>query len=105
MGPSGSVAEPMQGSQSSDLYSMFFLYLVHPLPPSSLEVISSGHQQVQDLGTNKGKMTSAVIRGFSEEERDQESQQVPVALCMLCSQGHQGHESFHAFSCRNKFYS
>ena len=90
MGPSRLVAEAVQGSRSSDLHSMLFLYLAHPLPPSSLEVISSGHQQVQVLGTHKGKMASAVIRGFSEEGRDQDSQQVPVILCTALLPGTSG---------------
>lgn len=70
LGPSRLVAKPVQESLSYDLHSMLFHYLIHPFPPSLLEVISPWHQQVLDLSTNKGKMVFAMIRGFSEMRRD-----------------------------------
>lgn len=72
MGPGRLVAEPVQESWSSDLHSLPFLYLIHPFPPGSLEVISFCHQQVLDLGTIKGNKASAKTRGFSGEGWDQE---------------------------------
>lgn len=70
LGPNRLVAKPVQGSLSYKLHSMLFLYLIHPIPPRLLEVISPWHQQVLDLGTNTCKMVSAMIRGFSEMARD-----------------------------------
>lgn len=105
MGPGRLVAEPVQGPWSSDLHSMPFLYLIHPFPPGSLEVISSCHQPVLDLGTIKGNKASARIRVFSEAGWDQEGQQGPVPLCTALLLGQLGRESFHTCPCGNKFYS
>lgn len=109
MGPGRLVAESVQGPWSSDLHPMPFLYLIHPFPPGSLEVISSCHQQVLDIGTSKGNKASARIRGFSEAGWVQEGQQGPVPLCIVLllgeNWGQPGWESFHTCPCGNKFYS
>lgn len=109
MGPGRLVAGSVQGPWSSDLHPMPFLYLIHPFPPGSLEVISSCHQQVLDIGTSKGNKASARIRDFSEAGWVQEGQQGPVPLCIVLllgeNWGQPGWESFHTCPCGNKFYS
>lgn len=77
MGPSRVVAEPVQGSWSADLHSMLLLYIIHPLPSAPEVIISSWQHQVLDLGTNEGKMASAVIRVFSGGKGSKE----PTGAC------------------------
>lgn len=44
--------EKPQGLYSAVAHVYTIHYLIHPIPPRLLEVISPWHQQVLDLGTN-----------------------------------------------------
>ena len=60
MGPSRFLIESAPGAWSSELHSRLSLYVICPIPPARWKPALT--PVILALGTNKGKMASAMVR-------------------------------------------